>query len=145
MIPRNFKNAIIDPVKVIAPIEAPRDISIKLAILMSPGVPKLKAIGFKKAEIATKTAARPTKLWNPATSSGIAVMGILKAIKAPIEPPIIKKTNKNTNPVEKFPTDKIVTPIAIAIPIIPNKLPCLEVSGEDNPRSAKINKTPDIK
>ena len=32
------------------------------AILMSPGVPKLKAIGFKKAEIATKTAARPTKL-----------------------------------------------------------------------------------
>ena len=58
MIPRNFKNAIIDPVKVIAPIEAPRDISIKLAILMSPGVPKLKAIGFKKAEIATKTAAR---------------------------------------------------------------------------------------
>ena len=62
MIPRNFKNAIIDPVKVIAPIEAPRDISIKLAILMSPGVPKLKAIGFKKAEIATKTAARPTKL-----------------------------------------------------------------------------------
>ena len=72
-------------------------------------------------------------------------MGILKAIKAPIEPPIIKKTNKNTNPVEKFPTDKIVTPIAIAIPIIPNKLPCLEVSGEDNPRSAKINKTPDIK
>ena len=145
MIPRNFKNAIIDPVKVIAPIEAPRDISIKLAILMSPGVPKLKAIGFKKAEIATKTAARPTKLWNPATSSGIAVMGILKAIKAPIEPPIIKKTNKNINPVEKFPTDKIVTPIAIAIPIIPNKLPCLEVSGEDNPRSAKINKTPDIK
>ena len=145
MIPLNFKNAIIDPVKVIAPIEAPNDISIKLAILISPGVPKLKAIGFKKAEIATKTAARPTKLWNPATNSGIAVIGILKAIKAPIEPPNSKKTNKNIKPVEKFPADKIVTPIAIAIPIIPYKLPCLEVSGDDNPRRAKINNTPDIK
>ena len=113
--------------------------------MISPGVPKLKAIGFKKAEIATKTAARPTKLWNPATNSGIAVIGILKAIKAPIEPPISKKTNKNINPVEKFPADKIVTPIAIAIPIIPYKLPCLEVSGDDNPRRAKINNTPDIK
>ena len=145
MIPRNFKNAIIDPVKVIAPIEAPRDISIKLAILMSPGVPKLKAIGFKKAEIATKTAARPTRLWNPATSSGIAVMGILNAINAPIEPPNKINAKTKIKPVEKFPIDKNVTVIAIIIPKIPNKLPCLEVSGEDNPLNAKIKRTPEIK
>ena len=45
-----------------APTAAPIDISIKLASLMAPGAPRLKASGFKKAEIATKTADSPTKL-----------------------------------------------------------------------------------
>ena len=35
--------------------------------------------------------------------------------------------------------------IAIAIPIIPNKFPCLDVSGEESPLRAKINKIPEIK
>ena len=91
IIPLSFKNAIIEPENVIAPIAAPRDISIKLASLIFPTVPKLKEFGFKKAAIATNTAASPTRLWKPATSSGIAVMGILNAIKAPIDPPITKK------------------------------------------------------
>ena len=145
MIPLNFKKAIIDPVNVKAPIEAPKDISIKLAILIFPGDPKLKTSGFKKADIATNTAARPTKLWNPATSSGIAVIGILNAIKAPIEPPINNKIIKYKNPDEKLPTDIIVTPIAKAIPIIPNKFPCLDVSGDERPLRAKINSTPEIR
>ena len=62
MIPLNFKKAIIEPVKVIAPIEAPKDISIKLAIFIDPGVPSLKTSGFRNAEMATNTAAKPTKL-----------------------------------------------------------------------------------
>ena len=41
--------------------------------------------------------------------------------------------------------DKKVTVIAIIIPKIPNKLPLLDVSGEDNPLKAKINNTPEIK
>ena len=49
------------------------------------------------------------------------------------------------NPDEKFPTDKNVTVIAITIPIIPKKFPCLEVSGEDNPLKARINNTPEIR
>ena len=49
--------------------------------------------GIIKADIATNTAASPTRLWNPATNSGIAVIGILNAINAPMEPPI----NKNNN------------------------------------------------
>ena len=48
-------------------------------------------------------------------------------------------------PVEKFPMDKNVTVIAIIIPKIPKKLPCLEVSGEDNPLNANIKRTPEIK
>ena len=143
--PLNFKKAITDPVKVIAPIAAPKDISIRLAILIFPGEPKLNTSGLRKAEIATKTAARPTKLWKPATSSGIAVIGILNAINDPIDPPIKSKINKYKNPVEKLPTETMVTPIAIAIPIIPNKFPCLEVSGDERPLRAKINNTPEIK
>ena len=143
--PLNFKKAIIDPVNVIAPIAAPKDISIKLAILILPGNPKLNISGFKKADIATKTAASPTRLWKPATSSGIAVIGILKAINAPIDPPKRSKTNKYKNPVEKLPTETIVTTIAIIIPIIPNKFPFLDVSGDERPLSAKINSTPEIR
>ena len=45
-----------------APTAAPIDISIKLASLMAPTDPKLNASGFKKADIATKTADSPTKL-----------------------------------------------------------------------------------
>ena len=77
----------------IAPTAAPIDISTKLASFISPLEPRLKTSGLRKAEIATKTAARPTRLWNPATNSGIAVIGILNAIKAPIAPPISRKIN----------------------------------------------------
>ena len=145
IIPRNFKKAITEPVKVIAPIAAPKDISIKLAILIFPDEPKLNTSGLRKAEIATKTAARPTKLWKPATSSGIAVIGILNAINAPSDPPINNKIIKYKNPVEKLPTETIVTPIANTIPIIPNKFPCLEVSGDERPLRAKMNSTPEIR
>ena len=57
-----FKKAIIEPEKGIAPTAAPIDISMRLANLISPTFPRLKAAGFKKAAIATKTAAKPTKL-----------------------------------------------------------------------------------
>ena len=62
IIPLNFKKAIIDPEKVIAPTAAPMDISTKLASFMLLGIPKLNARGFKNADMATKTAARPTRL-----------------------------------------------------------------------------------
>ena len=145
IIPLSFKKAIIEPEKVIAPTTAPIDISIKLANLILPVTPKLNTSGFKKAAIATKTAAKPTKLWKPATNSGIAVIGILNAIKAPIDPPISNKTIKYIKLVEKLPTEIIVTTIAIVIPIIPYKFPRLDVSGEESPLSAKMNKTPDIR
>ena len=77
IIPCNFKKAITDPENVTAPTAAPIDISIKLPSLIFPRVPRLNASGFKNAAIATNTAASPTKLWKPATSSGIAVIGIL--------------------------------------------------------------------
>ena len=41
---------------------APKDISIKLASLIFPMLPRLKASGFKNAEIATNTAAKPSAM-----------------------------------------------------------------------------------
>ena len=145
IIPWSFKKAIIEPENVIAPTAAPIDISIKLPSLILPEEPRLKASGFKNAEIATKTAASPTRLWKPATSSGIAVIGILKAINAPNEPPIKRKIRTAIKPLEKFPIDKNVTVIAIIIPKIPKKFPCLDVSGDDRPLKARINNTPETK
>ena len=58
---------------------------------------------------------------------------------------MVKNINTYINPELKFPTERNVTVTAINIPIIPNKFPCLEVSGDDKPLKAKINKTPDTK
>ena len=33
----------------------------------------------------------------------------------------------------------------MAIPIMPNKFPCLDDSGDERPLSAKINKTPETR
>ena len=145
IIPCNFKKAITEPENVTAPTAAPIDISIKLPSLIFPGLPRLNASGFKKAEIATNTAASPTRLWKPATNSGIAVIGILYAIKAPIDPPNKINIITNTNPVEKLPIDKNVTVTAMIIPRIPNKFPCLDVSGEESPLKARMNNTPEIR
>ena len=54
----------------------------------------------------------------PATNSGIAVLGILNAINAPMLPPIKRKTITKIKLVEKLPIDKKVTKTAINIPII---------------------------
>ena len=51
----------------------------------------------------------------------------------------------NWNSIQHSAAASGVTDIAIIIPIIPNKLPCLDVSGDDNPLKAKINKTPESK
>ncbi len=69
----------IEPEKVIAPMATPIDISTRLAPWMLPAVPMPKASGAFSAAAATNTAARPTRLWNAATSCGIAVMGMRRA------------------------------------------------------------------
>ena len=75
----------------------------------------------------------------------LIAIGILYAIKAPINPPIKRNIKTITNPIEKLPMDKKVTVIAIIIPKIPKKFPCRDVSGEESPLKAKINNTPEIK
>ena len=63
------------PVKVMAPIATPSDISSRLAVpirLLLPAMPN--AAGAYSAPAATNTAASPTSEWKAATSSGIIVI-----------------------------------------------------------------------
>ena len=53
--PCNLANAITEPEKVIAPIEVPRDSSIKEALPIFPKLPIPKTSGLKKADTATNT------------------------------------------------------------------------------------------
>ena len=91
MIPLNFKNAIIEP-ESNSTNSCPKDISIKLASLILPTNPKLKASGFKKADcnkyssktykaMETSDKLRHCRHWNS------------KAIKDPIDPPITRNNN----------------------------------------------------
>ena len=51
IIPLSFKKAMIEPENVIAPIAAPKDISIKLASFIFPILPRLNASGFKNVKV----------------------------------------------------------------------------------------------
>ena len=64
IIPLSFKNAIIEPEKVIAPIAAPRDISIKLASFIFPTIPSAKASGFKNVIIKPIITERGPVAWS---------------------------------------------------------------------------------
>ena len=119
MRPDSFKKAMIEPVKVTAPMATPSDISTRLAVWI--GARRADAEGFRriKAAAATSTAARPTSEWKAATSSGIAVIGMRRAITAPMPPPIQPpKIIAQVSPVSGLATASVVS-TAIAMPVMP--------------------------
>src|SRR6202166_2144075 len=85
----------------------------------------------------------PTSEWNAATSSGIDVIGTRRAITAPIEPPMATPAITNTQPMPSAGgCAASVVATAIAIPVMPKKLPRRDDAGLDNPRSDRMNSTP---
>ena len=58
---------------------------------------------------------------------------------------LIERLKQQQIQLKKLPMDKKVIVIAIIIPKIPKKFPCLDVSGEESPLRAKMNNTPEIK
>src|SRR6267154_2119723 len=116
------------------------------------GLPLMRADNFRnaitepvnvKAPVATSTAAMPTSEWNAATSSGIDVIGTRRAITAPTLPPMAMPRITRTQATPSaggWPAS--VVAIAIAIPIMPKKLPWRDVAGLDSPRSDRMNSTP---
>ena len=88
----------------------------------------------------------PTREWKAATSSGIEVIGTRRAITAPMPPPSAMPATTRTQAVGLAGgcAASVVT-IAIAMPIMPNRLPRRLVSGLDRPRSAMMNRAPAIR
>src|ERR1700675_4951419 len=85
----------------------------------------------------------PTSEWNAATSSGIEVIGTPRAINARIEPPMATPRTTSTQAMPSaggWAASVVAT--AIAMPIMPKKLPRRDVAGLDSPRSDRMNRTP---
>ena len=126
-----------------APIATPMDISTIERVLIWPKLPMWKASGTIKAAQATNTAAKPTSEWKAATSCGMAVIGIRRAITAPMPAPMPspEKMSPQVNPEEASNCNMVVT-TAMAMPIMPYMLPLRELSGDERPRKAMIKRTP---
>src|ERR1700686_4712970 len=85
----------------------------------------------------------PTSEWNAATSSGIEVIGTRRAITAPIEPPMATPRITSTQAtLSAGGCAASVVATAIAMPAMPKRLPRRDDAGLDNPRSARMNRTP---
>ncbi len=143
MRPESLRNAITEPVKVMAPMATPSDISIRLWAWIAPSTPMPKADGAYSAPAATSTAAMPTSEWKAATNSGIEVIGTRCAITAPMPPPsAMPSTTRPQAVASAGGCAASVVAIAIAMPIMPNRLPRRDVSGLDSPRNARMNSAP---
>ena len=144
--PCSLVNATTEPVKVMAPMAEPMDISTRLATRISPTVPMPYASGVFSAAAATRTAAIPTRLWKAATSCGIAVIGIRRAMTAPTPPPrpTPSAINPQVSPSAMSASTSVVT-TAIAIPVMPRRLPRREVSGDERPRNARMKSAPETR
>jgi hypothetical protein len=85
----------------------------------------------------------PTSEWNAATSSGIEVIGTRRAITAPMPPPIATPRITSIQPMPSAGgCAASVVATAIAMPIMPKKLPWRLDAGLDRPRSDRMNSTP---
>ena len=145
MRPSSFRKAMTEPVKVIAPMATPRLISISAWLWMSPSVPMPKLVGAYMAAAATITAARPTRLWKAATSCGIEVMAMRRAVTAPTEPPMASPSTIRPKPAEVGVASASVVAMAMPMPIMPYMLPWRLVVGCDRPRSARMNRMPETR
>src|SRR6185437_6056684 len=85
----------------------------------------------------------PTREWKAATSSGIEVIGTRRAMTAPMLPPMAmpRITSTQARPSAGGWLARVVA-TAIAMPIMPNRLPWRDEAGLDNPRSDRMNSTP---
>jgi hypothetical protein len=102
-----------------------------------------KASGLRYAAVPTSTAAMPTRLWNAATSCGIAVIWILRAVTRPIPPPTT--IAPMISAMDAIGCVASVVTMAIVIPIMPVMLPRRLLSGFDRPRRARMKQTPAIR
>ena len=85
----------------------------------------------------------PTSEWKAATSCGIAVIWILRAVTKPIVPPMAMATAISR--IEAMSCTARVVPTAIAMPTMPARLPRWLLVGLDSPLRARMKQTPATK
>ena len=130
-----------DPEKVIAPMAMPSPISIRLGTRIWPSASRMpKAPGLSQAARPTSTAAMPTSEWKAATSCGIAVMAMRRAMKKPTRPPMRMAIAISRMLATSCVTSVVTT--AISMPAMPKRLPRRLLAGEERPRSARMKHTP---
>ena len=118
ILPFNFRNAITEPEKVIAPIATPSPISIRLGTRIIPSASMMSnASGLRNAATPTSTAAMPTSEWKAATSCGMSVMAMRRAVTTPITAPMPIAIRISGRLATEC-TSRVV-PTAIAMPIMP--------------------------
>src|SRR3954469_8606078 len=85
----------------------------------------------------------PTSEWKAATSSGIEVIGTRRAITAPMPPPSTRpEITRIHEPMPCGGWPASVVAMAIAMPMMPNRVPRAVGFGFESPRSAMMNRTP---
>ena len=87
----------------------------------------------------------PTSEWNAATSWGMAVMAMRRAMDRPTTAPAAMAASTQPMPNWKIAGFHMVVSTAISMPIMPKMLPRLLVSGLDRPRRAMMNRTAAIR
>ncbi len=85
------------------------------------------------------TAARPTRLWKPATSSGICVICTRLATNQPMTPPMA--TSNAINGYWPTPGVPMVASTASAMPTMPYQMARLAFSWLASPPSARMKST----
>ena len=147
----SLRKATMDPVNVTAPMKTPTMTSTE----WMPGYAVRSYDEFQP----TSTAARPTKLWSIAMSSGMPVISTLRARSSPMAAPMpiaARMSASPTHPDPSMPTvtrptsatetppvaARIVATRAMAMPIMPKRLPARAVSCRDSPARARMNARP---
>jgi len=143
----SFRNAMIEPVKVSAPMATPSDISNQTPIYgYCRGCRCRRRSAHRTPPPPTRTAAIPTSEWKAATSSGIEVIGTCRAITAPMashpqhQPEITRiqepmpcggMAGQRRDDRDRHADDAEHVPAAASM-----------VPGVREPRSAMMNRTP---
>mmetsp|Transcript_30698 Transcript_30698/g.72136 ORF Transcript_30698/g.72136 Transcript_30698/m.72136 type:complete len:206 (-) Transcript_30698:1521-2138(-) len=127
--PRSFPKAMREPVKVTPPMRTPDQTEHMPTMFMGCAM-------YDDTHVIT--AARPTKEWKQATSSGREVMATRVAMRAPMPPPtpIMRPIWPRRAPVaSSMPRVETMPP---PIPIMPKVLPTRDVLGLDRPAMARM-------
>jgi hypothetical protein len=100
MRPSSLAKAMIEPVKVIAPMATPSAISIRATAFSDADFADAERLRRVKRGGGHEHGGQADEEWNAATSCGIAVIGMRLAMTAPMPPPMADAEDEQTDPMK---------------------------------------------